>query len=107
MKWRYRVKWDRIPEYMREGIAMYVENGRRPGDFLLNVLCNDLRGAAGHADDVNRKLLYDYVCFFHAYAPSECWGDFRKVHSWIIAGGLEGTETLVRQEQEDDSGMDE
>lgn len=101
MKWRYRVKWNRIPEYMREGIALYVERGYRPGDFLYSILCNDLRGAAGHADDTNRYLLYDYVAFFHAFAPTGCWGGPSTVHSWIQAGGLEGLETTARQEQQD------
>lgn len=98
INWRHKARWDRIPEHMREGLANYVERGYRPGDFLRCVISNDLRGAVAHADDINRHLLYDYVIFFHAYAPSQCWGSPQAMENWIAAKGLDG---LQQQEKRD------
>lgn len=101
IKWRDKVRWGRIPDYMHEGLTNYIERGIRPGDFLFSVVTNDLRNAARHADDVNKHLLFDYVSFFYSFAPTGCWGNFDRVMNWIKNGGLDGIETLARQEQED------
>ena len=73
-----------IPKYMKEGILRYLEKGIRPGDFLTAVICNDLRGALAHADDINIVLLPNYVRYFNWEAPSECWGSPEKMKKWIL-----------------------
>ena len=104
MRWRYRVKWDKIPEHMREELASYIEMGRRPGGFLRSIVSNNLRGAAVYADDVNRHLLFDYVMWITSFAPPGSWGSDERYEAWIKAGGIEGMEKAARQEQDDDNG---
>jgi hypothetical protein len=90
--WRERVNWNSIPSYMREGVALYIEKGIRPGDFLWCIITNDLKGACAHADDVNRHLLFEYVQWFYSFAPVDSWGSAVRVASWQGHKGLSGME---------------
>lgn len=80
------VNWGMIPTYMHEGIRMWVELGIMPGDFLRSVFENDLKGAASHADDVNRRLLADYAMFVIYYTPALCQGSKKIVLDWAERG---------------------
>ena len=71
-----------IPDYMIGAIERWIERGIPPGDFLMAVLCNDLKEAVGRADVVNINLLPAYVSFFYNDAPSQCWGSHEKVLAW-------------------------
>lgn len=82
------INWDLIPDHMRDGVAMYIEEGVLTGDFLEAVFSNNLRGAFERADDVNAKVIGDYVKFLFNYAPSPCWGSKERVDTWINHGGL-------------------
>jgi hypothetical protein len=79
--------WGRIPERMRDGILNYIERRWPPGGFLQAVICNDLREAAGRADDENQLLLFEYVKFFYNHAPHECWGSPEKFQAWLAKNG--------------------
>jgi hypothetical protein len=61
-----------IPTYMHESIIQWVENGRPVGDFLRNVIENDLSGAFGHGDRLNIDAMEGYVRWFYNYAPLGC-----------------------------------
>lgn len=74
----YVGKWGRIPYYMRGGLVRWIYFHIEPGDFLEEVICNDLAGACHVADDTNRHLLFDYVSFLYCHAPSPCWGSKEK-----------------------------
>jgi hypothetical protein len=83
--------WRTIPDYMRDGIKMYIERGiAHPGGFLTAIIQNDLKEAVRRADDTNRRLLANYVDFFYNYAPIDCWGSPDKMAKWIERGGLYG-----------------
>ena len=82
--------YDRIPEHMRDAAKLYIENGIRPGSFLTAVICNDLFGAFGCADDINAAAMRDWVMFFYNDAPSRCWGSTAKFEAWAAHGGLSG-----------------
>jgi len=73
---------ERMPDYMQPGIARWVLFGLVPGSFLQHVIKNDLFAAAGHADDLNQGLLWDYCNFFWNSAPSECWGYELALSDW-------------------------
>ncbi len=73
----------RIPDYMQEGLAAYIDQGRQPGDFLEAVLCNDLRGAVQNADSQNILVLPAYVAFLYNEAPGNCWGTHDRVDAWL------------------------
>ena len=82
-KFRYNGKG--IPARMHGGIQRYVEQHIKPGDFLMAVLCNNLKEACHRADDENVDLLPVYVAYFYNEAPSSCWGSPEKVWEWIEA----------------------
>lgn len=58
-----------IPEHMQESIMNYAVFRKRPGEFLTAVICNDLRGAVGHADAQNFPLIKTYVQWFYNRCP--------------------------------------
>jgi hypothetical protein len=72
-----------IPKRMMPAIRRYIDNHKRPGDFLQAIICNDLKGAVWNADDENMDLLPHYVQYFYWKAPSECWGSEEAMEKWI------------------------
>lgn len=76
----------RVPEDIRDSLALYVEHRIQPGGFLTAVLENDLREACGRADEENRHRLFDIVCYIYNELPAPCWGDRGAVHRWLTDG---------------------
>lgn len=79
-----------IPEYMQPGLIRYLEQGVKPGDFLIRILENDFIGASGHADFNNKYLLFEYARILSRDFPPEAYGSKVKVQAWIELGGLKG-----------------
>lgn len=82
-----------LPDYMRDGIALYVARGLLPGGFLLATLACDTDQAHARADATNRYLVGAYIRFLVEHAPKDCWGSYAKIDAWIERGGLRGKET--------------
>jgi len=57
-----------------EHLLDWYETGRPLGDFLTNLLKNDLKNTIFSADDINRKALPVYAFFLHWQLP----GDYRE-----------------------------
>jgi hypothetical protein len=76
----------RLPEHMRDSVLNYVRHGIPPGHFLTAVLSNDLFEAVDRADDINIRVLADYVRVFYNDCPSACWGSPNNVKAWIERG---------------------
>ncbi len=74
-----------IPEYMGEGLDLWIQFGILPGGFLTAVLCNDLMDACGRADNSNIHNLPAYCAFLYNEAPPACFGSPAKVEAWIEA----------------------
>lgn len=72
-----------IPERMMPGIKRYVEQGIRPGDFLVAIIQNNLKVAVGMADDENLRNIPAYVSYFHNECPMACWGSPEKMKQWM------------------------
>lgn len=72
-----------IPERMMPGLQRYIEDHVPPGDFLREVICNNLKGAVDRADDENIVNLAAYVGFLYNQVPSDCWGSKEKYEAWI------------------------
>ena len=89
--------YSKLPERMWGAIYRYIEHGIPPGHFLSAVICNDLREACARADDENRSLLFEYVRFFHCYAPISCWGSEGKFVEWVKRRGLKGSEDAANE----------
>ncbi len=80
--------WNLIPKHMQPGLRAYMEERRRPGEFLMSLLCNDLIGASIRADDINKFRLYDYSIFLINYCDSRSYGSRSNVDKWLR--GIEG-----------------
>ena len=78
-----------IPEYMVDGLVLYVEDGIPPGSFLLAVLENNLAGAAALADEINKLCLFLWADVLWNELPGDCWGSPEKVRAWIAARAAE------------------
>jgi hypothetical protein len=81
-----------IPVHCQNGLRSYVLNGNIPGGFLQAVICNNLKEAVSRADDVNVKVLPNYVMFLYNYVPDTCWGSSEAMKAWKERGGLVGKE---------------
>ena len=84
------INYSSLPDYMQNGMRLYVEHGVMPGDFLMAVLSNDLLGALRKADDLNQSILPVYGRFLYNEAPCGCYGSPAVVAAWSMTGGLEG-----------------
>lgn len=77
-----------IPDYMHDGLALYILHGYIPGDFLTALLSNDFFKAARHADTNNFQALQAYLMFLYNDAPSGCFGSEENVVAWHDQHGL-------------------
>ena len=76
-------KYPNIPNATIGAIQRYVEKRIPTGDFLYNVLTNNLSGAIKHADSANERALIDIVKFCYWEIPIICWGTPKKVKTWL------------------------
>lgn len=76
-------KYPKVPEHTIGGLKRYVESRIMPGDFLYNVLSNNLSGAIKHADQANERALIDIVKFCYWEIPVVSWGSPEKVEAWL------------------------
>ena len=87
-----RLNYDLIPEHMRAGMRLYVENGITPGSFLFFLLANESWSEVlALADDVNRRSMGSWRSFFTTI-PMACWGSRENVQRWMEHGGFFGLE---------------
>ena len=77
-----------IPDYMMDGLRMYIDHGVEPGSFLTAVICNDLSDACGRADETNLRNLPAFVAYLYNEAPSPCWGSRAKMDAWMERAAL-------------------
>lgn len=77
------IDYSALPESLRDGLRLYIEDGCPPGSFLLAVLENDLRRACERADIVNQVRLFDIVSWIYNEAPANCWGTPQRVQQWL------------------------
>jgi hypothetical protein len=78
-----------IPEYMVDGVKLYVLKGCPMGSFGTHLFCNDFMSAAGHADAENERCLFGWAKPIY-HLPRGCWGSPEAVKKWTEKGGLEG-----------------
>ena len=86
----YKFKQFEIPEHMVDPINLYVNQGVLLSGFLEAIICNNLKGAVGRADDENIKNIPAFVDYFYNKAPSICWGSYEKMIIWQKCGGANG-----------------
>jgi hypothetical protein len=111
---RFKFQGRSIPEHMQYGIVGYLDHRIVPGDFLFNLLCNDLKGTVERADATNLWLIPVYVAFLYNHADSRSWGSKEKVGLWIDTNGYtnDSSSTSAKEEhhakqEQERSGQDE
>lgn len=87
-----------LPEHMREGMKLYIEEGIAPGSFMMSVLCNDLKSAVAMADHVNQRYLSQIVSYCVCEVPSLAWGSPERVANWMRSHRLHQTEDANESE---------
>jgi len=85
---------NRIPEYMRGGIILYLTRGVSLGGFLTAVFEDSLLEAVWQADDTNICILHHYAEFLYNYAPMDSRGSRNKIEAWIKARSSEPIDAL-------------
>lgn len=78
-----KVDYEGLPESLRPGVKLYIEQGIIPGDFLRSVICNNLSESFMFADPMNKKRMDQIVDFFRREAPAVCWGSKEKMRAWL------------------------
>ena len=82
----FRYQGQKIPEHMIGGLARYIEDHIPPGDFLREMLSNNLHEALGRADDKNMWMLPVYSAYLYNHVPSRCFGSKEKYEKWLSTG---------------------
>lgn len=82
------MNWCGVPEYMREGVSLYLLYGRIPGHFLSAIFSNDLMKALSRADDNNINCLKNYGQLLYNHVPASSYGSEEAFKGWIEIGGL-------------------
>ncbi len=77
-----------VPEGVREGLDLYINNHVPPGGFLTAVLKNSLMESFALADETNKQYLFKIVSFLYNEAPDVCWGSPEKVARWLAPQGV-------------------
>lgn len=75
--------YDRLPEHMQDGARRYIEEGYRPGSFLMSVLCNNFVRVVESADMQNSAVLRIWAQWLHNDIPMSAWGSSEKVEAWM------------------------
>jgi hypothetical protein len=72
-----------IPRAIKEQIDNYIDGGVPPAGFLSAMLCNNIRDAVAHADEFNKRALYDIVIYLENFMPNMAWGSPVRVEKWL------------------------
>lgn len=84
-----RLNLSAIPDYMRDGVVLYITKGIKPGSFLTAVFSNDFMEMCRCGDQANLHSLIGYGQMLYS-APIGCHGSPEHVADWIAHRGLEG-----------------
>lgn len=86
------IRYELIPEHMRQGTKLYIENGITPGSFLFFLLADEKwSDVLAMADSVNSASMYQWRQFVSGI-PMACWGSRENVQKWMDHGGMNGLE---------------
>ena len=79
---------DLIPDYMVEGVVLYVNEGICTRGFLTAVMQGDFKMMIATADSTNMKCLDGWGKFLYNYVPGPCWGSKKAFDTWVKQGGF-------------------
>ncbi len=72
-----------IPARTKDTIDNYVGKGLRPGHFVSAMLANDLKGACGAADNINRCYIFEICSYIYNEIPHQAQGSYQAIDDWI------------------------
>jgi len=67
----------------KDAIDRYVKERIPTGDFLYEVLTNNLKESFILADEENKRDLEEIVLYCYNCIPGICWGSKEKVKAWL------------------------
>lgn len=76
------INYSLLPEHIREGMKLWIEDGLLPGDFLQAVLRDKLIMSFATADHINTFYMKDIAAFMWTEAPADCWGSEARIQAW-------------------------
>ena len=72
-----------LPDYMANGMFLYLVHRIEPGSFTTALLSNNLRESVACADKNNARCLKEWVQFMYCELPSGSWGSPQQVQAWL------------------------
>ena len=84
------IDYDMLPEHMRQGARLYMEEGIAGGSFLMALLANDVVTALNCSDDTNNQTLPEWAYWLQWQIPACSWGSVEAVQKWISHDGQKG-----------------
>jgi len=72
-------------------LANFYEHGADPGQFLSDILMNDLQGTMLRLEGESWLPKINYICrWLYAYMPALAYGDCYRYRTWRAKGGRQG-----------------
>ncbi len=82
-KWIKLMEKYRIPKHLQNGLAEYLTNGIRPGNFLTSCLENNLYKAIFCADMKSLEKIRNIMMFLWIEIPATAWGNPTTIKKWM------------------------
>lgn len=73
-----------LPEHLRTGMRLWIEQGIRPGGFLRSVVTNDLIQASLRADGISKQHLSEIARWLVHNAPEGSFGRSQVLDNWPL-----------------------
>ncbi len=83
---------DELPEAFRQEVVDYLNEGKRPSQYVRAIVANDLAAARPTYAPVDapRDAVWQILNFLLAHAPHESFGSYGHLGAWVKAGGVHG-----------------
>jgi hypothetical protein len=99
------IKTEILPN-IRRMFWKYVMKGELSSRFLRKILMNDLVGSVITADSASIENLRHIVWYAYNFIPGICWGNKRKIDTWVAHRGILGEPDLMGAYEDADYVMD-
>jgi len=91
-------KWD-VPGDFADPLYNYLVYAMQPGSFFTAVLANDFIGAVARSHPGNHmESLKSLGGWIQDVAPTESWGSYRTVETWILMSAVDRRAVLETRE---------
>ena len=77
------IDYELLPEHIRGGARLYLEQGIKAGSFLMACFEDKLVNSFGQADATNRAAMPSIVQWLYNECPMQARGSEEKVRQWV------------------------